>query len=77
MTGSVTRRWLAGALAALAGAVSLSAVTAPTVKFSDTRLKNGLRVIVSEDHAAPVFSVAYGAGTLKGLWLRLRRRRRT
>jgi zinc protease len=28
------------------------------VKFSDTRLKNGLRVIVAEDHAAPVFAIA-------------------
>jgi zinc protease len=65
MTRSVARRWLAGALAALAGAVSLSAVTAPTVKFSDTKPKNGLRVIVSEDHAAPVFSVAlvYNVGS--------------
>jgi len=28
------------------------------VQFSDTKLKNGLRVIISEDHNAPVFSVA-------------------
>ena len=35
-----------------------SAFTAPTVKFSDTKLANGLRVIISENHAAPVFSVA-------------------
>ena len=28
------------------------------VKFSDTRLKNGLRVIIAEDHAAPVFAIA-------------------
>jgi hypothetical protein len=33
-------------------------LTAPTVKFSDTKLANGLRVIISENHAAPVFSVA-------------------
>jgi predicted Zn-dependent peptidase len=32
---------------------------------TDTKLKNGLRVIVSEDHAAPVFSVvvAYNVGS--------------
>src|SRR6185295_4173179 len=36
-----------------------------TVKFSDTKLKNGLRVIVSEDHTAPVFSLAlvYNVGS--------------
>src|SRR5215203_1879493 len=35
------------------------------VKFSDTRLKNGLRVIVAEDHAAPVFAIAvnYNVGS--------------
>ncbi len=62
------RRLLVGALVAFlsdAGAVSVVAVTAPTVKFTDTTLKNGLRVIVSEDHAAPVFSVAvaYNVGS--------------
>ena len=46
-------------------AASLSALTPPAVKFSDTKLKNGLRVIVSEDHAAPVFSIAvvYNVGS--------------
>jgi zinc protease len=54
---------LAGALAA--AAVSLSAITPPSVKFTDTRLKNGLRLIVAEDHIAPVFSVAvvYNVGS--------------
>ncbi|MBL8179006.1 MAG: insulinase family protein [Bryobacterales bacterium] len=35
------------------------------VKFSDTRLPNGLRVLISEDHSAPVFSIAvsYNAGS--------------
>jgi predicted Zn-dependent peptidase len=28
------------------------------VKFTDTRLPNGLRVIIAEDHYAPVFSIA-------------------
>ncbi len=30
----------------------------PPVKFTDTHLKNGLRVIVAEDHYAPVFAIA-------------------
>jgi predicted Zn-dependent peptidase len=54
---------VAGALAA--AAVSLSAITPPSVKFTDTRLKNGLRLIVAEDRIAPVFSVAvvYNVGS--------------
>jgi zinc protease len=30
----------------------------PPIKFSDTTLDNGLRVIVAEDHYAPVFAIA-------------------
>src|SRR5471032_1874380 len=30
----------------------------PPVKFSDTTLDNGLRVIISEDHYAPVYALA-------------------
>jgi zinc protease len=30
----------------------------PRVKFTDTRLDNGLRVIISEDHYAPVYAIA-------------------
>jgi len=54
----------AAALPALALAASLSAATSRVV-FTDTTLKNGLRVIVSEDHVAPVFSVAvsYNVGS--------------
>src|ERR1700704_4089420 len=57
-------RLAAAALAALALAASLSAATS-RVAFTDTKLKNGLRVIVSEDHVAPVFSVAvsYNVGS--------------
>ena len=60
----IHRLFPAAVLAALAGA-SLAAVTAPTVKLSDTKLKNGLRVIISEDHSAPVFSVVivYNVGS--------------
>lgn len=37
----------------------------PTVEFTDTRLANGLRVIVAEDHLAPVvgINVWYGVGS--------------
>jgi predicted Zn-dependent peptidase len=42
-----------------------SAATSPKVTFTDTKLKNGLRVIIAEDHVAPVFSIAvtYNAGS--------------
>ena len=53
-------RLLRGALAAIVIAVLLGAtlwaVTAPKVQFTDTKLKNGLRVIIAEDHTAPVYS---------------------
>ena len=44
-------------LFAVALAATVAAITIPKVKFTDTRLKNGLRVIVSPDRAAPVVSV--------------------
>jgi predicted Zn-dependent peptidase len=46
-------------------AVTLAAITIPKVNFADTKLKNGLRVIVSPDRAAPVVSVAvaYNVGS--------------
>src|SRR6478672_9220146 len=56
--GSMLRtfsRTLASALIAL---VSVSAAESPVIKFSDVTVKNGLRVIVSEDHTAPTVSVA-------------------
>ena len=36
-----------------------------TIKFTDSRTKNGLRVIISEDHAAPTVSIAviYNVGS--------------
>ncbi len=44
---------------------ALGAATPPRVRFSDTRLTNGLRVIISEDHSAPVFTLAvtYNVGS--------------
>ncbi len=43
----------------------LVAAELPQVKFTDTRLANGLRVIISEDRYAPVFSIAvsYNVGS--------------
>jgi zinc protease len=40
-------------------------VPVPTVGFTDTRLRNGLRLIISEDHLAPVVAVNlwYGVGS--------------
>jgi zinc protease len=47
--------------------VVLGVAAAPIrrIQFTDTKLKNGLRVIVSEDHAAPVFSIVvnYNVGS--------------
>jgi predicted Zn-dependent peptidase len=46
-------------------AVTTATAAAPRVTFTDTKLKNGLRVILAEDHNAPVFSVAvtYNVGS--------------
>ena len=52
-------------LSALALGAAVRAAAPPKVQFTDTRLKNGLRVIISEDHTAPVFSIAitYNVGS--------------
>src|SRR5580765_1942979 len=42
---------------ALLAVVSVSAADGPVIKFTDVKLKNGLRVIISEDHTAPTVSV--------------------
>ena len=68
MIRSLARRHapgLAATVSALAAAVSLSADTPPSVKFTDTTLKNGLRLVVAEDHNAPTFSIAvvYNVGS--------------
>lgn len=71
----LSKRWLTlillAALGTMASAQSASAPakTAPAkiapVKFSDTRLENGLRVIMAEDHYAPVYAIAisYAVGS--------------
>jgi len=42
-----------------------SAAMAQTVKFTEHKLKNGLRVILSEDHSAPTYSISltYNVGS--------------
>lgn len=59
------RRLVPVAIAVAATATTIAASSAPRVTFTDTTLKNGLRVILAEDHAAPVFSVAvnYNVGS--------------
>ena len=50
----------------LAAALSAAPIAqVRTVSFSDTRLENGLRVIIAEDHSAPVYSlvVQYNVGS--------------
>ena len=44
------------AIALMLGA-ALPAQTTPAIKFTETRLANGLRLIVAEDRAAPVYSI--------------------
>jgi zinc protease len=67
MTALTRRLAVAGALAAGAAsaALGLAAAPVPKIEFTDTKLKNGLRVIISEDRAAPVVSVAvtYNVGS--------------
>jgi zinc protease len=52
------------ALFAVVSVASLGA-DAPVIKFSDAKLTNGLRVIISEDHTAPTVSIAviYNVGS--------------
>ena len=65
MTRRLAHRLTAAAAATLALAASLSAITPPKITFTDTKLPNGLRLIVAEDHVAPVFSIAvvYNVGS--------------
>ena len=52
-------------VAVAAVSTHLTAQTTPSIRFSEDRLSNGLRVIISEDHAAPVYSIAvhYNVGS--------------
>ncbi len=66
MARTIIARTGAAIVVALLATALIAAAPAPAdVTFSDTRLKNGLRVIISEDHTAPVFSIAisYNVGS--------------
>ena len=67
MTAPVRRLAAAGFVTCVgaAAALGLAAQSAPRITFTDTTLENGLRVIVSEDHSAPVFAIAvnYNVGS--------------
>jgi predicted Zn-dependent peptidase len=41
----------------LVAALGFAAAPVPRIQFTDTKLANGLRLIISEDHAAPMFSI--------------------
>ena len=49
----------------LVALLGLAGSPVPRIQFTDTRLKNGLRLIVSEEHAAPMFSIVvnYNVGS--------------
>ena len=49
----------------LVALLGLAPSPVPRIQFTDTRLKNGLRLIVSEEHAAPMFSIVvnYNVGS--------------
>jgi predicted Zn-dependent peptidase len=47
-----------GAILITMGWTAAFAQSLTPIKFTDTRLDNGLRVIISEDHYAPVFAIA-------------------
>src|SRR5678816_1319974 len=61
MSSTLKRCGAAGIVVAL----GVAAAPLTQIQFTDTKLKNGLRVIVSEDHAAPVFSIVvnYNVGS--------------
>jgi zinc protease len=55
MTPYVRLAGIAGLVVALGAAVP--AQTSTAIQFTETKLANGLRVIIAEDHAAPVYSI--------------------
>ena len=61
MTSRLKRLCAAGVIVVL----GLAAAPLRKIQFTDTKLANGLRVIVSEDHSAPVFSIVvnYNVGS--------------
>jgi len=59
------RRSAAAGLVIGLTALGLGAQSGPKIAFADTKLKNGLRVIISADRTAPVFAIAvnYNVGS--------------
>src|SRR3954466_4660689 len=59
------RAAITAGLLVLAAGAARPAGTSADVKYRETKLKNGLRVIVAEDHNAPVYSIAisYNVGS--------------
>jgi zinc protease len=55
MTATVRAATLSAAV--LAAGAALLAQSTPAIKFTETKLANGLRVIIAEDRAAPVYSI--------------------
>ena len=51
-------KWLAAFTVAAIFSMAAGVVTGQAVEFSDTTLENGLRVVIAEDHVAPVLSIA-------------------
>jgi predicted Zn-dependent peptidase len=54
---SAYTRFAAVAGIVIAAGIGLPAQTTPAIKFTEAKLANGLRVIVAEDHNAPVYSI--------------------
>ena len=64
----MTAPWKSATRAAgilLIAALGLAAAPVRKIQYTDTKLANGLRVIVSEDHSAPVFAIVvnYNVGS--------------
>jgi len=65
MSVSAWVRTVFAATAAVLCSAQPHAQSSPAIKFTETKLANGLRVILSEDHAAPVYSIVvhYNVGS--------------
>jgi zinc protease len=65
MTAPVFGSFLIAIVAASGMFAGTEQLKLPHVNFTDQKLENGLRVIIAEDHAAPVFAIAltYNAGS--------------
>ena len=57
MTASAWIRTVFAVAVAVTCSAQPSAQSGPSIRFTETKLANGLRVILSEDHTAPVYSI--------------------